>query len=186
MGLDDDCLLQPIVPILKSNDKIISIGGKIDEYKGNEICKFLDAFTKVRHAGFAVAIYGSIIEQFRDKILDYSNRFDEIHYLGWLNHSEIVNVIKNSSYCVFPGRHSVLWEEAVCLGKPIVVKYYEGYNHIDLGGNVVFLYETDVNYYCDIIRKIIDNDFLNEISKQSLKKERFKFLYSVIAKESIN
>ena len=52
---------------------------------------------------------------------------------------------------MFPGRHSVFWEQVVGIGKPLVVKYWDGTTHIQVNGNVVFLYNDTVE---DIVRNI--------------------------------
>lgn len=185
MGLDDDAMNQQATPLKNITKRIISIGGKIDEYKAEEICCFLKAFSNSNHDGFCVVIYGSIIDKYKDVILGFCQNNCDIHYLGWLNHSDIVNVMKNSSYCVFPGRHSVLWEEAVCLGKPIVVKHIDGYDHVDIGGNVVFLKESTISYYQEVLDKLLTNHFLDTITRFAKNKAKEKFLYSTIARKSI-
>lgn len=184
MGFDDELLSQPFINLSTDNKKIISIGGKIDEYKAAEILNFLEAFTQVNLCNYKIIIYGSIIDNYKNQILRYCQN-ENIEYAGWLEHPKIVNIIKNSSYCVFPGRHSVLWEEAVCIGKPIIVKYIDGYQHIDIGGNVVYLIDSSIEYYMEVLNRITDETFLNDISNNALSNNKNEFLYSKIAKKSL-
>ena len=51
------------------------------------------------------------------------------------------NLFSAADLVVFPGRHSVYWEQVVAIGTPMVVKYWDGTTHIDIGGNCMYLYE---------------------------------------------
>lgn len=188
MGVDDDYIGEDLSFSLKNNYFELSIGGKIDEWKAQEIIKFLKAYELLSFSTNLkshITIYGSIVDKYKNEILKFSER-DDIDYFGWANQKEIVEIIKKSNYAIFPGRHSVLWEEAVGLGTPIVVKRIEGYNHIDIGGNVVFLEKQDIEYYKKIILTILNEKFYKEIKSKAMTPKRNMFLYSKISKEAID
>lgn len=182
MGLDDDYLTKT-----KEDKELLelSIGGKIDEWKAKEILNFLTAFSQFKdNDKFHITIYGSIIEGYKDRILSFT-KAKNIDYIGWVNQKGIIDIISNSSYAVFPGRHSVMWEQAVGLGIPLIVKYYDGYDHININNNVVFLYDDTVEYYKSIFEKVLNDDFYKTIKTNALTNERKKFLYSIISKRAI-
>ena len=133
---------------------------------------------------FKIIIYGSIDENYKDMIMCLVDN-DFINYLGWANQDQIAKIIVNSTYCVFPGRHSVLWEEAVGLGVPLIVKRIDGYEHIDIGGNVFFLDESSENYYINVMKELLNKDVIYSYKCKASGEKRKDFLYSVIAKKSI-
>jgi 1,2-diacylglycerol 3-alpha-glucosyltransferase len=61
-----------------------------------------------------------------------------IIYLDWLSPRDVQRYFVAADLAVFPGTHSVLWEEAAGLGLPLVVKRWVGIEHIDVGGNCFF------------------------------------------------
>ena len=189
MGIDDDYIDDSLIDNAYDDKLEISIGGKIDEWKAKEILTFIYAFKEIvnnnNNYNVHLTIYGSIIDEYRDSILKMTDP-GLIDYVGWVDQQTIIKILKNSSYAVFPGRHSVLWEQAVGLGVPIIVKKIDGYNHIDIGGNVVFLSDNTVDYYKKMLLEVLNIDFYREIKKCSLKDEKNKFRYSIISKEAID
>lgn len=185
MGIDDDYLNTHIQNELTE----ISIGGKIDEWKAKEIINFLKAFNEINTIrnglNIHITVYGSISEKYKDTILQLVKEGNS-DYVGWVNQEQIMKILANSSYAVFPGRHSVLWEQAVGLGIPIVVKKYDGYNHVDIGGNVVYLEDSSVEYYKNILDKILDVTFYEEIRNNASKEGKEMFKYSIISRIAIN
>ncbi|WRK53645.1 hypothetical protein SD457_00395 [Coprobacillaceae bacterium CR2/5/TPMF4] len=81
-------------------------------------------------------VFGSII----DELIDEFNSLlsNQVIYLGWLNQSEMINKLLIADLAIFPGRHSVIWEQACGLGIPIIVKNWKGTHHVDKGGNAFF------------------------------------------------
>ncbi|MFK1961527.1 hypothetical protein ACIXEH_11290 [Bacteroides fragilis] len=67
---------------------------------------------------------------------------EKIHYVGWLSSEKTIEYFFASDLAVFPGTHSVLWEQAVGIGIPSIFKYWDGMTHVDLGGNCLFLFEN--------------------------------------------
>ena len=55
---------------------------------------------------------------------------------------------------MFPGKHSVIWEQAVGCGIPTVFKKIEGHNHIDLGGTCLLVNEGNEQELTEVILKI--------------------------------
>ena len=50
-----------------------------------------------------------------------------------------------------------MWEQVVGQGLPMVVKYWEGTTHIDLGGNVRFLKEDTTEEIQTTIEELLQN-----------------------------
>ena len=68
----------------------------------------------------------------------------------------------------------------------MLVKYWKGTTHVDVGGNCEFLYEDSIKEIKSKIEEIINNsDKYRSMKKIAQNKAMNKFLYSNIAKESI-
>lgn len=100
----------------------------------------------------------------------------------------------NSSYdyfattdlLVFAGRHSIFWEQVVGQGIPMLVKYLNGTTHVDLGGNVKFLYQDSAEEIQQVLEEIIDNpDQYAQMKSAAQEKGMIVFSYKEIAKRSI-
>jgi glycosyltransferase involved in cell wall biosynthesis len=196
MGADDELVrlansesqIEDIRKKYLSNEQnfLVVTGGKFDFAK-REVLNLLEAIKILNLANVKLVIFGSIIDELKEEIMSYVN-IDTIQFLGWLNQNKIYNLLAASDLVIFPGGHSVLWEQALALGKPIIVKEWPETRHIDLGGNCIFLKENTLKEIMDHLSIIFDQnnkchqDMLNN-AKNPLKDE---FLYSRIAKKSLN
>ena len=87
---------------------------------------------------------------------------------------------------VFPGRHSVMWEQVAALGIPMIVKDWPGTHHVDLGGNVEFLDKDDAMLIKSKILEILDSkEKYNSMKAVAVEKGMKTFSYREIAKRSI-
>ena len=192
MGADDDLVAiasagESIRNIRESNDIdpndfLIITGGKIDCAKG-QIVNLLEAVCELQMDNVKLIIFGSIAPELKDKVMKYIDN-KRIKYVGWLTNEETYRHIAASNLAVYPGRHSVLWEQTVAQGIPIVCKCWDGTNHIDINGNVRFLIEDTVGEMKRTLLDVINNSYtgMYEAANSSA---RSKFLYSNIAEDSI-
>jgi hypothetical protein len=91
-----------------------------------------------------------------------------------------------SDIAVFPGTHSVLWEQSVGIGLPCIFKYYRGMDHIDIGKNCMFLYKDDPEEIISVINKIIQNRKLYvEMKENAITKGKKVFYYTEISKKAL-
>ena len=137
-------------------DLLIVTGGVIDPYK-NQTISLMAATHQFVDRNVHLIVFGKVSAELKSKVdsLNYEN----VHYIGWINASDSYSYFEAADVAVFPGRHSVFWEQVVGQGKPIVVKDWPGTHHIDLDGNALFLKEGNV----EEISRIIEN-FLNDPS----------------------
>lgn len=164
-------------------DFVISTGGKIRHSKNIHL--LMEAVKNLDNKNIKLLVFGSVVPEIKE-LFDSLNNHISIVYLGWKSHEEIIEILSISNLIVFPGSHSVLWEEAVGCGIPSVFKYYEGMTHVDLGGNCVFLKEDSVREIEQVISDIYTNKELYNkmMSVAEAKKELFS--YSYISKKAIN
>jgi hypothetical protein len=121
------------------------------------------------------------------KILEKYKNFKNIIQLGWLNNNQIYETLLSSNFCLFPGTHSVLWEQAIGIGLPCAFKRWHGMEHVDVGGNCVFFEEGTINEITEVIKKIIySKKYFEKINFNALTYGPINFSYSEISKKAIH
>jgi glycosyltransferase involved in cell wall biosynthesis len=168
---------------LRDHDFVIISGGKI--VKRKNIHLLMQAVNELSETGLKLVIFGSVGDDIKETFWDLESN-NEIQYVGWKKEKEIYDLFFAADIAFFPGSHSVLWEQATGLGLPAVFKYWDGYTHLDLGGNCTFMKSVDVECLKqEILRIYSDKLFFNKMKNIAIKKGKSKFTYSKIAKKSI-
>lgn len=164
-------------------DFVIVTGGKIDRRKN--IHNLMRAINDLNLSNIKLIIFGSPND-------DMKNEFEKelndklIKYVGWIKAEESNEYIMASDLGVFPGTHSVLWEQSIGLGLPCVFKKWEGIQHVDLAGNCMFINNGNVDEIKEVIMSIYnDSELYSEMLKVSAEKGIPKFSYYQIAKRAI-
>lgn len=195
MGADDEKIEGKNISQIKKNirnkynisnkDFLIITGGKIGQHK-KQTLKLMKAVSNLNKKNIKLLIFGSVADELKDSF----NRLtidENIKFIGWLQTDQIYEHFFASDLGFFPGRHSVLWEQAIATGLPCVFKYWEGTTHVDLGGNCKFIYNDSIEEMYSILFNLIDKkDIYNKMKTVTLKKGFNKFSYKRIAKKSID
>jgi hypothetical protein len=75
-----------------------------------------------------------------------------------------------------------LWEQAVASQVPTAFNDINGFHHVDIGGNCIFLKEKTAEYYKRVIEVLVTNKDKYEALKLNATSSRSRvFLYSSIA-----
>jgi len=195
MGADDELVEKAKNPIVKKSlrtkyniaddDFLILTGGKIDLAK-QQILLLMQAVQQIHDKRIKLIVFGSVVDELKEDIARLSDD-EKIQYIGWVDANESYDYFASADLVIFPGRHSVFWEQVVAQGIPMIVKYWEGTTHIDIGGNCIFLYQDSA----DEIKSKIDYvvgcpEAYNQIRLAALKNEKNKFFYSEIATKSLS
>ncbi len=168
---------------VKESDFLIVTGGKIDVAKTQTLL-LMEAINRIDDMRIKLLIFGSVSKELKKQFDDKCG--NHIVYAGWATVEQSYKFFSASDLVVFPGRHSVYWEQAAGLGKPLVVKYWEGTTHVDLGGNALFLYDDSVIEIQKKIESIVFEDGKFEKMVKVAKKRGMEFFsYYSIAQRSI-
>lgn len=190
MGADDDYVDVPRSEVLSlrtklgiaPDDFLIVTGGKIDSAK----LEVLDLMRVVPNlpSNVKLVVFGSVVPEIKESFDRLVN--DKVLYVGWLNSEATFPYFAMADLVVFPGRHSVFWEQVVAQAKPMVVKQWPGTTHIDIGGNVKFLNLSTPEEIEILLSFIISNEVSYfEMVKSANSPLRENFLYSRIALQSL-
>ena len=109
-----------------------------------------------------------------------------IVFAGWQNALSTYEIMAASNLIVFPGLHSVMWEQAVAIGIPCIFRDIEGFHHVDLGGNADFVKDVTVQGLEKAIQRVLDDTNHYRKMKEVAEEEGMKhFSYRAIARQSI-
>ena len=194
MGADDDLVEKANADSVKStirnqlgikdNDFLIITGGKIDQWK-TQTFLLMEAVKRIQMQNVKLVVFGSVVDELKEKMNNLVDG-EKIQYIGWITSTDSYKYFAASDLVVFPGRHSVMWEQVAAQGIPMIVKQWEGTTHIDLKGNVLFLKEDSVDEIEKTLIKVLtdDNQYLS-MRKCAREKGMEFFSYKNIAARSI-
>ncbi|WP_031547994.1 glycosyltransferase family 4 protein [Salinicoccus luteus] len=168
---------------IKTDDFLIATGGKINRHK-TEVLSLMKAVNDLNNPNIKLIVFGSVDVHLKGEFNEMLG--DNVKYVGWISSEETYKFMNICDLAIFPGLHSVLWEQAVGLGKPCIFKYIEGFTHIDLKGNCDFLYNDSIE---EMKQKIISIYYSPEKLKRmqdvaSVKGQEL-FSYRNIARQSL-
>lgn len=168
---------------ISSDDFLIVTGGKIDLLKNIHI--LAEAVAKSEYVHIKILIFGSIQEEIKEVF----NRLESnrVICIGWQPSNEVYRYFYAADFVMFPGLHSVMWEQAVASKVPCAFSKINGFEHIDIGGNCVLMEGKDVAYYQRLIDNIYQDQERQIRMKEASESEKCEqFLYSRIAQSVID
>ena len=164
---------------------LIMTGGKVDMAKTQTLL-LMEAVKKIDNEHVKLIVFGSVVKELQRKVQSLADG-EKVQYIGWVKSEESYNYWAAADLAVFPGRHSVFWEQVVGMGIPMICKYWEGTTHVNVGGNVVFLKEDSVNEIQNTIEDIVnDSSKYKEMKRVAEDNARKIFSYKKIAERAIN
>lgn len=169
---------------IKDDDFLIVTGGKIDNAKRQTLL-LMKAIKQIKNENIKLIVFGSIIKELENEVKSLADG-KKIQYIGWMQPEDCYKIFAAADLGVFPGRHSVLWEQAVGTGLPCIFKYWHGTTHVDLGGNCEFIYNDSIEEIITKINKIVNNrNLYNKMRSVAESRGMSRFSYYEIAKLSI-
>lgn len=168
---------------IREGDFVIVTGGKIDGWKKQTLL-LMEAVNKIHKDNIKLLIFGPVAEEI---VASFDLLMNEnIIHIPWADAKSSYDYFSIADLVVFPGRHSVYWEQAAGCGKPMICKYWQGTTHVDMGGNVIFLYNDSVDEIMKNISHLYcDNESLSKMQKIAESTGKSFFSYRQIAKRSL-
>ncbi len=195
MGADDEKVASAGKPEVKTavreklsvgmDEFLIVTGGKIDHAKKQTLL-LMDAVKQMNRPKVKLVVFGSIVDDLKEEVLKRCTEDGQIQYIGWIDSDDTYPYFAASDLVVFPGRHSVMWEQVVAQGIPMICKYWDGTTHVDIGGNVHFLYQDSVDEITQKLEEVMDQPEVYQKMKEVAESQGMKvFSYREIAKRAI-
>lgn len=193
LGADDEIVLKAKQPQVREEirkkyfvakeDLLLVTGGKIDENKP-EIMLLMRAVIELTDPHLKLLFFGSVSESLKRVFNKYAEN-EKIINAGWIKSDKAYEYFNAADVIVFPGLHSVMWEQAVAMGKPCLFRKLEGFQHVDLGGNCLFMDGVSCEDIKKYIIKIMDDSVRQKLKKAAEEKGLQFFSYREIAKRAV-
>ena len=169
---------------IADDDFLIVTGGKIDAYK-TQTFLLMRAIREMNIDRIRLLIFGSVDDEYKDEMNSLCDG-SIIQYAGWVESDQSYEYFAAADLVVFPGRHSVYWEQVASQGIPMICKYWDGTTHVDIGGNVEFLMEDSVREIKGKLLGIVNHPEKYAHMKNVANSDgRQTFSYREIAKRSV-
>jgi len=165
------------------NHFVVITGGKID-YRKN-IHLLINVIKNISDRQIKLIVFGTPDDKMNYLIRDMKEA-NNVIYLGWQNTTEIYNLLFAADLGFFPGTHSILWEQACGIGLPCVFKKWDDMQHVQLGGNCIFIEEASDVTIRNMIMYLYENkEEYNNMKTIAEQKGIPHFSYYEIAKRAI-
>ncbi len=163
---------------ISANNILIVTGGKIT--KDKSVDKMIKAIKTIKNDNMKFIIFGKIIDETVQKLIDTDNR---IIAIPWLTREQTLSLLSVCDIGVWT-KHTTLLEDAVACGLPIITRYYGSTFHL-IEDSGMFLYCESVDEIRDRIMFFINNHEILKKYKLNTQKLAKLLSYENIARESI-
>ena len=164
---------------IATDDFVLVTGGKIDARK--KIHELMKVVRDININNIKLIVFGTPSDEIKT-VYDELSKSTRIITVGWTAPDKVYDYLFAADLGVFPGTHSVLWEQAVGVGLPCVFKKWEGIEHVDVGGNCLMLDQDGPHAIKEAISLIYsDKDLYLNMMNVALDKGISTFIYSKIA-----
>ena len=192
MGIDSDRIPNKNIPWCKETREKFQIskngftfisGGKLDNNK--KIIESIKAFSKIKNEACFFLIFGSVLDDIKAEFSTLVENDNRIRYIGYVDSDDVWKYFYASDFGLFPGRHSVLWEEAIGCGLPCLFHRYEEKDHTEVCGNCICIEQFDEDTIYRNMTKVLENKEYYAQLKANAEKASNEFSYHTIAEKSV-
>lgn len=195
MGADDEAVRQSADPAVRAriraqygiaeDDFLVMTGGKINAFKTQTLL-LMQAVRESGRPHLKLIVFGSVIAELKAQVAALSDGV-AVQFIGWVDAARTYDYFAACDLAVFPGRHSVFWEQVCGQGIPLLVKRWDGTTHVDVGGNARFLTKDSMEeirtQLCDLVDHPAQYAQMRFVARQDGMK---RFSYRDIALRSIS
>lgn len=166
---------------IDDNQFIVCTGGKLDKNKGT--LELMEACAELTNV--TLVLFGSVVDEIKKQFNQILQEKDNIKYVGWIDSIKVYDYFLASDLVVFPGQHSVLWEQACACKVPCAFKKYPQLAYCNAGGNATFFENCTAGGIQKKIIELIFTEKYVEMKQEAESNITDCFLYSNIAENSI-
>lgn len=169
---------------IKNRELLIIHAGKITPLKKTET--LLKSFKFIKEKNIKLIMIGAIENGYKKILTNFINNDNRITYLGWKNPEELSKVFCAGDILIQPGTASVIFEQAICNGLPIVLSKTKLGQYLVSKDNGIVLQKIDEKELSKIINYFNQNrGILKEMHENAINFAQEELSYKVIAKKSI-
>ncbi|MDD3742467.1 MAG: glycosyltransferase family 4 protein [Lentimicrobiaceae bacterium] len=174
---------------IQDDDFAIFTGGKLTRAK--KIDLVIESFLLLDHPGSHLIIVGDTKdEEYKSKLLKQINNHPGIHFIGWIPGQKVYDYMSACNVAVFPASQSVMWQQAIGSGLPLIVGQSVGQDatYLNKNNNIFLIEEAQVNKenIVRLLKLLIEDENLLKVASMNALKTSNEFLsYEIIAKTSV-
>ena len=150
---------------------VIFTGGKLAPAKKTGL--LLEAAVLLQRFPLHIVVVGEASEEhagYQEELQRLSATNPRVHMVGWLGREDIYNHLDMADLAVFPASQSILWQQAIAIGLPLIVGNtgHQDISYLNLYDNIIILEKTEiqVNKLADAIESVIsDPKRMHEMGK---------------------
>lgn len=158
---------------------LIVTGGKIDRDKN--LVPLMNAIRD--QDAVKLIVFGTVADDYAQEV--ESNRNDNVIMLGWQNNKRIYELLLAADLAIFPGKHSVLWEQACACKIPCLFSYCHGADHLNHGGNSAFMTDISETGFRKVIAEYCNTEKYRQMKVVARSSATDVYSYYEIAKKSV-
>jgi len=166
---------------IPKNKILIITVGKYEKLKRTEL--LISAVKKIPNVFlFVVGSGDPLYISFLKKLAISCKR---IIFTGWVDYCNLPDYFSASDVAIWPGKQSAIFQNAIGLGLPVMIKWFPGIEYI-VDGNGFVLKNDCVDVLVNNIKKVRDDkDLLDKFRKRSIELTDEKLSYKRIAEISL-
>lgn len=124
------------------HDLVLFTGGKLAPAKRTEL--LIEAVKRLANPAVHLYVVGEVGDadiEYKRHLLQLSSGQERIHFVGWLGKEDIYRYLDMADLAVFPASQSILWQQAISMGLPLVVgdSGHQDISYLNLHNNIVIL-----------------------------------------------
>jgi 1,2-diacylglycerol 3-alpha-glucosyltransferase len=147
---------------IADSDTVVFTGGKLDPAKQTEL--LLKAAGQLRRFQLHIVVAGDASEehtQYKQELQRLAAADSRVHLVGWLGREEIYRHLDMADLAVFPASQSILWQQAIAMGLPLIVGNagHQDIGYLNTERNIVILNKDEIraDRLADVISRVISD-----------------------------
>ena len=164
---------------IADSDFLIVTGAKIDARK--KIHLLMEAVNQME--GVKLLVFGNVLDDIKEEFEKQLS--NNVQWAGFIPSDDAYGYFFAADLVVFPGQHSVLWEQACACKVPCVFARWPGMDHVDNGGNACFIDDVSAESIKRCIESLNRTPAYEKMKTCAESEMTDIYLYSHIAKKSL-
>lgn len=124
-------------------------------------------------SNYELVVFGSFNADMQ-KVYEKHQEQPNIHYIGTLSGRDIYRTIIGADLAIYPGLHSVLWDNTVACGTPLCVRRWDGMDYFDINGNCKYINEGTEEEIIHLLENMSKSSIEEmRIAAQDMAKKKF-------------
>lgn len=133
------------------DDIVIFTGGKLTPLKKTEY--LFDAVSQIANPRIKIVVAGKATDQDAAYATDLQTRAKAlgcVHFAGWLGREDIYRHLDIADLAVFPASQSVLWQQAIAMGLPLIAGDigHQDISYLNFHENIIVLPKENIRADC--------------------------------------